>query len=135
MSRTLLKLPPVPASVGRLRSVLNRCLAAVPVTERCRGELELLLTEASTNAVVHGSGDTPFEVSIAIAADECVLEVCNRDGDLTNLDLQATLPPPGRIGGRGLPVIVALADAVRVSMPRPGWIRLHMVKRLETRAA
>ncbi len=99
LSHTLLRLPPVPASVGRLRAVLDWCLAAVSVTERCRGELALLMTEASTNAVVHGAGDTPFEVSIAIVADECVLEVSNRDGDPINLDLQATLPPPGRVGG------------------------------------
>jgi serine/threonine-protein kinase RsbW len=133
LSRRVLRLPRVPASVGRVRAVLDRCLTAVPVTEQCRGELALLLTEASTNAVVHGSGDAPFEVSIAVAAEECVLEVSNRDGDIADLNLQAPLPPPGRFGGRGLPVIVALADAVRVSAPRPGWVRLHMVKRLETR--
>ncbi len=135
MPRTVLSVPRLAASVSRLRGLLDDLLAARAVSQRCRDDLAILITEASTNAVRHGHGSEPMEVAIAVDDHQCVLEIGNLDGDsgsdLDDAKLRAALPSAWAEGGRGLPLIKALADAVRVVRPRPGWVQIRIVKRLD----
>jgi anti-sigma regulatory factor (Ser/Thr protein kinase) len=133
--RTVLSVPPLAASVAELRGLLDDQLAALAVTERCREDLAILITEASTNAVRHGQGTDAIEVAIAVDDERCVLEIANPDGSLDESKLHAGPPHAWAEGGRGLPLIGALADAVRVLRPRPGWVLVQIVKRLERRAS
>ncbi len=135
MPRTVLSVPPLAASVAELRGLLDDQLAALAVTEACREDLAILITEASTNAVRHGPGTDAIEVAIAVDDERCVLEIANPDGGFDESKLHAGLPHAWAEGGRGLPLIRALADAVRVLRPRPGWVLVQIVKRLERRAS
>jgi anti-sigma regulatory factor (Ser/Thr protein kinase) len=131
----VLSVPRIAASVARLRSLLDEQLAARAVTQQCRDVLAILITEASTNAVRHGRTGDAFEVAIAMDDHQCVLEIGNPDGDLDESRLLAGPPATGAEGGRGLPLIGALADAVRVLRPRPGWVLVRIVKRLDRRVS
>jgi serine/threonine-protein kinase RsbW len=71
-----------------------------------------------------------MEVDISIDTDECVVEVGNPDGAGTHGELAAAIPEPLAEGGRGLPLISAIADSARFISARPGWVVLRMVKRL-----
>lgn len=131
----MLSVPRLATSVARLRSLLDDQLAARAVSQRCRDDLAILITEASTNAVRHGHGSDQMEVAIAVDDHQCVLEIGNPDGvsgsDLNDAKLRAALPNAWAEGGRGLPLIKALADAVRIIRPRPGWVQIRIVKRLD----
>ena len=126
--------------MSRLRGLLDDQLSALAVSRQCREDLAILITEASTNAVRHGHGDDAIEVAIAVDDHECVLEIANpsdpndhSDKGLDESRLRAGLPSEWAEGGRGLPLIGALADAVRVLRPRPGWVLIQIVKRLDRR--
>lgn len=125
-----LSLPREAASVTYLRALLDGLLASSGVTGDCRGELAIMVTEACTNAVAHGRGTGSVEVTIAMEPDRCVIEVGNSDGHFDEGRLGVGLPSPMAEGGRGLPLIGALADTVGVTHPRPGWVLLRMAKRL-----
>lgn len=135
MPRTLLLVPRLAASVTKLRSVLDDQLAARAVSQRCRDDLAILITEASTNAVRHGHGSDPIEVAIALDDHQCVLEIGNLDRDAgsdpDDARFRAALPNHWAESGRGLPLIRALADAVRIIRPRPGWVQIRIVKRFD----
>jgi serine/threonine-protein kinase RsbW len=129
--RTVLSVPRRAASVTRLRGLLDAQLAARAVSQHCRDVLAILITEASTNAVRHGRAGDAFEVAIAVDDEQCVLEISNPDGDIDESKLRAGPAATGAEGGRGLPLIGALADAVRILRPRPGWVLVQIVKRLD----
>jgi serine/threonine-protein kinase RsbW len=131
--RTVLSVPRLAASVSKLRRLLDDQVSAFAVSQQCREDLAILITEASTNAVRHGHGSDAIEVAIAVDHDECVLEIANLDGEFDESRLRATLPSAWAEGGRGLPLIGALADAVRILRPRPGWVLIQIVKRLDGR--
>jgi serine/threonine-protein kinase RsbW len=119
--------------VSTLRGLLDDQLSALAVSQQCRQELAILITEASTNAVRHGHGPDAIEVAIAVDDHQCVLEIANLDGELDESKLRAGLPNESAEGGRGLPLIGALADAVRILRPKPGWVLVQIVKRLDRR--
>jgi serine/threonine-protein kinase RsbW len=129
-STTRLSLPRRSTSVTYARHVLEALLTWSQVADQCREKLALLITEACTNAVVHAAGGADMEVDITIDPHECVLEVGNRYGALAQGELAAAIPDPLAEGGRGLPLISAIADSARFISARPGWIVLRMVKRL-----
>lgn len=130
----VLSVPRLAASVSRLRNLLDDQLAARAVSQQCRDVLAILITEASTNAVRHGQAGEAFEVAIAVDDHQCVLEIGNPGGEIDESRLRSGPPAAGWEGGRGLPLIGALADAVRIVRPRPGWVLVRIVKRLERRA-
>jgi serine/threonine-protein kinase RsbW len=136
LGRTTLAVPRQAASIPRLRAWLDALLSPLSVTSRCREELALVLTEASSNAVRHGRGDAPIEVAVEVELGahqpRCLLEIGNCDGEFDEAKLRAGLPAPEQETGRGLPLIGALSDAVHILRPRPGWVVLRIAKRLET---
>jgi len=69
----------------------------------------LLLSELVTNSVRHASGE---RMEVEFEVDSAVLTVRVRDGG-PGLDPDGdgvTMPPPDAGGGRGLPLVAALAD-------------------------
>ncbi|HLL65114.1 MAG TPA: ATP-binding protein [Micromonosporaceae bacterium] len=127
-----LSLPPERASVTRARQILDTVLNLCDPTEESRDVLRILVTEACANAVVHGREGGPIEMAITVAGDECVVEVANPDSALDPSAIAAPVPDPNAEGGRGLPLIRALADDAEIANPRPGWVAVRMVKRLTT---
>jgi anti-sigma regulatory factor (Ser/Thr protein kinase) len=101
----------VPLARHRLRVWLNE---NVPELDRvARSDLEVAWSEACTNVIRHayGPGDATFG---AIAA---------RDGDAVSLEVRDTgqwRPPRGQHGGRGIALMRALCDEVRVDRRSEG---------------
>jgi serine/threonine-protein kinase RsbW len=127
--RMTLSLPRHPSTVGCVRGMLNVLLSLAGTTDRCRHELAVVITEATTNAVEHSVPGSPVDVSVVVEDHVCVLEVGNR-GDATGARVVREPPGPLQIRGRGLPVMVALADTVAFAAAPAGYVQLRVTKHL-----
>ncbi|WP_326558498.1 ATP-binding protein [Micromonospora sp. NBC_01796] len=117
-------------AASHARSLTDLLLSRLGVTGQSRADLSLMVSEACTNAVSHARQPGNIEVHISVGHDECVIDVGNSDGSFDDAQLHADLPDASAEGGRGLPIITALADAVRTVHERSGWVVLRMVKRI-----
>ncbi|MFE9960513.1 ATP-binding protein [Micromonospora sp. NPDC005299] len=128
-----LSLPRQPSSVSRARHVLTTLLSLTDAGEEPRGHLAVLISEACANAVTHGDGDGPVDVTIVIDDHECLIEVGNRGSTPDGAGLTAELPGPLTVGGRGLPLIAALADTATFLDEQPDQVRLRITVGLTPR--
>ncbi|WP_229715698.1 ATP-binding protein [Mangrovihabitans endophyticus] len=123
-----LNLPCEVDSVPAVRRLLRCALGVLHVDRQYGADLELALTEACGNVVKHASGADKFEVSLEVADDRCAIDV--RDNG-TGFDIgEAAGDDPGADSehGRGLFLIRALSDNVRLqSTPRSGSL-IHFEK-------
>ncbi|MEU7932881.1 ATP-binding protein [Micromonospora echinofusca] len=125
-----LSLPRQPSSVTRARHVLTTLLSLTGASEEARGHLAVLITEACANAVLHADSDSAVDVTIAIDDDVCRIEVGNRGSTPDGVGLDAELPGPLTVGGRGLPLIAALADGADFVPGPPDRVLLRITKHL-----
>ncbi|HLL66708.1 MAG TPA: ATP-binding protein [Micromonosporaceae bacterium] len=125
-----LSLPRVPSSVTRARHALITLLSLTNTGEEVRGHLAVLISEACANAVAHANPASQVDINVVIDDDECVLEVGNRGSTPDGAGLHAALPDPLSSGGRGLPLIAALADTAAFANGHPGQVLLRITKRL-----
>ena len=125
-----LSLPRQPSSVTRARQMLTTLLGLTDAGDEARGHLAVLISEACANAVVHAEPDSTVDVTILIDDHDCVIEVGNRGSTPDGAGLTADLPGPLTVGGRGLPLIAALADTAAFLQEQPGRVRLRMTKHL-----
>jgi serine/threonine-protein kinase RsbW len=116
------------AAANRGRYLLDGLLWVFDVAEECRVELGVLITEACANAVVHADRDGPIEVSVSIDGRVCVVKVGNHGSGVSDDRFAVSMPGPLAEGGRGLPLIAALADSAGFTCPRPGWVVLRITK-------
>ena len=123
-----LSLPRQPSSVTRARHVLTTLLSLTDAGEESRGHLAVLISEACANAVMHAERDSTVDVTIVIDDRACLIEVGNRGSTPDGAGLTAELPDPLNIGGRGLPLIAALADTAAFLEEHPGRVLLRMTK-------
>ncbi|MFG2167848.1 ATP-binding protein [Micromonospora chersina] len=123
-----LSLPRQPSSVTRARHVLTTLLSLTDTAEDCRGHLAVLITEACANAVMHADPDSPVDITILIDDAVCLLEVGNRGSTPNGAGLHAELPAPLTVGGRGLPLIAALADTATFVAGQPDQVLLRITK-------
>ncbi|AVT35702.1 ATP-binding protein [Plantactinospora sp. BB1] len=127
---TTLSLPRQPSPVTRARHVLTTLLSLTDATEEACGHLAVLISEACANAVVHAEPESTVDITIVIDEHACLIEVGNRGSTPDRAGLRAGLPDPLTVGGRGLPLIAALADtAVFVPGP-PDRVLLRITKHL-----
>jgi serine/threonine-protein kinase RsbW len=121
-----LDLPREAGSVPAVRRLLRSTLAVLKVDRQSGDDLELAITEACANVVDHASGTETFEVLLEVGDNRCSIDV--RD-DGAGFDPAAVGPPgPGNERGRGLFLIRALAENVRMqSAPRRGSL-IHFEK-------
>jgi serine/threonine-protein kinase RsbW len=110
------------------RRVLDAALAAMGVTNECRSDIALALTEACANAVAHAQFGDDYRVTASTHANVCVLEVAD-----TGIGLDLDRIPAGRPAltaesGRGLHVIRACTDGMELRAGRPHGLTVRMVK-------
>lgn len=127
--RMTMSLPRRTSTVACSRAVLTVLLSVAETTTECRDELAVIMSEACTNAVVHSSPGSQVDISIIVEDGQCVLEIGNR-GDTVGVNVTRRLDDPLRIGGRGLPLMAALADTVAFLPSAPGNVRLRVTKHL-----
>ena len=110
------------------RRVLDAALAALGVTNDCRSDIALALTEACANAVAHARSGNNYRVTASTHANLCVVEVADTGIGL-DLDLIPAEPPaPTARGGRGLHLIRACTDGMELRPGRPHGLTVRMVK-------
>ncbi|PWR05555.1 serine/threonine protein phosphatase [Micromonospora acroterricola] len=125
-----MSLPRQPSSVTRARQVLTTLLSLTDCAEDSRGHLAVLITEACANAVMHATVDSSVDIAILIEDDVCLIEVGNRGSTPNGAGLTADLPDPLTVGGRGLPLIAALADTAAFVPGPPDEVLLRITKHL-----
>jgi len=121
-----LRLPREADSVPAVRRLLRCALSVFHVNRQDGADLEIALTEACANVIKHASGADGIEVSLDVGADRCEVDVVDNG---SGFDAGAVPEPhPGSDRGRGLFLIKALSDNVRLqSAPRHGS-RIHFEK-------
>jgi serine/threonine-protein kinase RsbW len=110
--------------------VLTTLLALTDATEESRSHLAILVTEACANAVTHAADGSTIDVAITIDDHQCTLEVGNAGINRYGSHIAAELPDPLTVGGRGLPLIAALADTGAFVPTPPGHVLLSITKQL-----
>jgi serine/threonine-protein kinase RsbW len=115
------KLPAESRSVGRARQAVRGYLESLDVPDT--GGVELAVSEAVGNAVVHAYTDTPpgtIELRASVLVpDTLVVDVCD-DGD----GMAPRADSPGL--GFGLPLIGEVSDSFAVEQNRPHGTRVAM---------
>lgn len=110
---------------------MDCALDAIGVTDECRDDVTLALTEVCSNVMRHAHESVDYTVTVTATATRCTIDVCDSG---TGLPLGAVTEPPRKPGstaenGRGLGIVRAVMDAVQV-VAGPGGVAIHMVKQL-----
>jgi serine/threonine-protein kinase RsbW len=145
--KMVLYLPRDAASVPVSRQVLDGCLETLGVTPDTRTDIALALTEACANVIQHADPADEYEVLAMASNGRCVIDVVNtahrnaseagtdRDPGPV-LDGQPFTPLPGPVSptaehGRGLQIIDAVVDNVRLSRNTTDGTTVHFEKKLD----
>jgi serine/threonine-protein kinase RsbW len=141
--RMVLYLPRDVASVPVSRQVLDGCLATLGVTPDTRTDIALALGEACANVIQHAGPADEYEVLAMASNGRCVIEVINTaHRDAAGADEEGTpvgqpfTPPSGPVSptaehGRGLQIIDAVADNVRLTQTNGEGTTVHFEKALD----
>lgn len=129
--RVVLFLPRDAASVPVSRQVLGSCLHTLGVTEEVRNDIALALTEACANVIKHAGPGDEYEVTASARDGKCVIEVLNAGNPVPARAAAAGMPPPEAEHGRGLQIIDAVADDVRLTGNGRAGTTVHFEKALQ----
>lgn len=123
-----LSLPREADSVPAVRRLLTCALTMLSIDRQSSIDLEIALTEACANVIRHAAGTDHFEVCLEVDEERCAIDVVD-DGNGFDPVLAGTLPPRADSErGRGLFLIKALSENVRMhSEPRRGSL-IHFEK-------
>jgi serine/threonine-protein kinase RsbW len=133
--RLVLRLPRDPATVPATRRTVDSALDAIGVSDECRDDVVLALTETCANIVRHASSDMDYVVTVTASTSQCTVDVSDAALDVP---FSAGAPwlegPAGRTddmneSGRGLNIVRTVMDAVQIAVGPRGFA-VHMVKRL-----
>jgi serine/threonine-protein kinase RsbW len=121
-------LPLEAGSVPAVRRLLRCALAALQVDRESGADLEIAITEACANVVNHATGAETFEVSLEVGENRCSIDVRDDGVGFDTAAVSTADPSAGSERGRGLFLIRALAENVRMnSVPRQGSL-IHFEK-------
>jgi len=122
-------LPAAPESAPLARALVRDASAEYGLDGDTTWDLMLATSEAVPNAVLHGSacGDPSHGVLLTIEVDE--LSISIEVSDCGVFDTQLRPAAQDDIGGRGIPIIAALADHFEL-LPEPSRTRVRFGKRL-----
>ncbi|MBV9800040.1 MAG: ATP-binding protein [Solirubrobacterales bacterium] len=122
--------PADPASVPRARTTLARFAASAGATPEQLESIEMAVSEALTNAVVHAYGDDPGDIHVVAAVAGAELWILIADD---GRGMRARAGSPGL--GVGLALIAHAADGFAVAKRSTGGTELQMRFRLDELAA
>lgn len=128
----VLFLPRDAASVPVTRQMLDKCLGTLGVVPDTRSDIALALSEACANVIQHAGPGDEYEVKVRAADGRCIIEVENTSGTSLALTPAERPVPPMAEHGRGLSIIDAVADNLRLTgNGRRGVTTVHFEKALE----
>lgn len=127
--KIMLCLPRDAASVPVGRHVLDGCLDTLGVLADTRADIALALTEACANVVRHAEPSDEYEVTASTRDGRCVIEVLNAGLAAVPLVPPDQPLPPAAEHGRGLKVMDAVVDDLRLTgNKRLGTTTVHFEK-------
>jgi anti-sigma regulatory factor (Ser/Thr protein kinase) len=120
-----------PAALRDIRAFVRQKARKTRLGTQEVEDVVLAVSEAATNAVIHSN--TP-EILVGWSKSGGYIEVCIKDHGI----FKHRMPGPTHdVGGRGIPIMVALMDDVTLSPgteERPGTV-IRLTKRLNARAS
>ncbi len=126
----VLYLPRDAASVPVTRQVLDSCLDTLGVVPDTRADIALALSEACANVILHAGPADEYEVQARASDGRCVIEVVNAASDDGAVTLPDRAVPPTAEHGRGLKIMDAVVDNLRLTGSRDGTT-VHFEKVLQ----
>lgn len=124
-------------AVPKARHLLARWLARRGAAGAAVEAIELVVTEVCNNAIEHGcaSRTDPLSVCAQIHGEDVSIDVLESNGSLAaplSKALDTAEEPPEAIAerGRGLFLIRAYVDEVRIDETSEGRLRIHLRKRI-----
>jgi anti-sigma regulatory factor (Ser/Thr protein kinase) len=122
-------LPAAPESAPIARAIVRDAAAEFGLDDETAWDLTLATSEAVANAVLHGSscGDLNHGVKLIVEIDESSISIEVCDCGVFDADLKPAAQDD--LGGRGIPIIAALADSFEL-IPEPAQTRVRFGKRL-----
>ncbi len=130
--KMVLYLPRDAASVPISRQVLDGCLETLGVAPDTRTDIALALTEACANVIQHAGPSDEYEVLARARNGQCVIEVVNTgDGGADGIALNGDPVPATAEHGRGLKIIDAVVDNLRLTGNGGEGTTVHFEKKLE----
>ena len=116
-----------PASAAKARAFVREAAGEQGVGERAVWDLMLAVTEAVTNAIVHGQGcaeNSAIRLLIEGSERGLYVEVC----DCGRFVPRSEPPAKDGLSGRGIPLMSAVTDDFEL-MPETGGTRVRFGKR------
>ena len=118
-----------PESAPKARAIVRDAAAEHGLDGETTWDLMLATSEAVANAVLHGTscGEGSHGVLLIVEIDEASISIEVSDCGSFNAELRPAAQDD--IGGRGIPIIAALADHFEL-VPEPSRTRIRFGKRL-----
>jgi len=117
------RMPGTPLGVRRLRGEMAGIAADCGMDADGVADVKLAVTEAATNAVMHGYAEATGELTVTAAVEGGELEIVIGDSGTGMVERRDS---PGL--GVGLSVIATVAERLRI-VSSPGGTRIHMTFR------
>jgi serine/threonine-protein kinase RsbW len=124
-----LNLPRDEETIPVARHIVRKALAEVGVENDCTFDVELALSEACTNVLLHAGPGQAYEVRLRIDERACELRVVDI-GRGFDADSAPAPRSSGEEGGRGLGLMIALVDKVQFASRREAGTVVSMEKAL-----
>jgi serine/threonine-protein kinase RsbW len=122
-----LALPHDAASVPLARHVVAGALLAAGVTPDCVDEVEVAISEACTNVVVHAASAGRYDVRINISDEQVNMDVVDTGVGFSSPPVEKDEHSEG---GRGLTLMTALTDRAVFDSVTGGGGSVHLSKQL-----
>lgn len=129
--KMVLYLPRDAASVPLSRQVLDGCLDTLGVAAQTRTDIALALTEACANVIKHAGPGDEYEVTAKAVDGKCVIEVVNNGEGAMAAVPQGGMPPVTAEHGRGLKIMDAVVDNLRLTSGERDGTTVHFEKNLQ----
>jgi serine/threonine-protein kinase RsbW len=132
--KIVLFLPRDAASVPVSRQLLDGCLEILGVAPDTRTDIALALSEACANVIQHAGPADEYEVQARVTDGRCIIEVVNAgNGPPPILPADAPVPATAE-HGRGLQIMDAVVDDLRLTGNGLDGTTVHFEKILRWRA-
>jgi serine/threonine-protein kinase RsbW len=129
--KMVLYLPRDAATVPVSRQVLDGCLDTLGVTAETRIDIALALSEACANVVLHAGPGDEYEVVASAREGRCVIEVINTGDGAGVIAPVGGMVPTTAEHGRGLKIMDAVVDNLRLTGDGREKTTVHFEKELE----
>ncbi|BBH63750.1 hypothetical protein ACTI_04350 [Actinoplanes sp. OR16] len=123
-----LNLPREVDSVPAVRRLLRCALTILRVDRQAGTDLEIALTEACANVVKHATGAENFEVRLDVGQDRCSIDVVDEGSGFDPAAASEESPAASSERGRGLFLIRALGENVRMQSSARSGSLIHFEK-------